>query len=217
MKKSFKITLSVLAVAVVAAGCATGSNSVDLDKLTAQIVKASFRDQGIVKASVLDTDETNRACSAADVAGKPLDEAKAKAIEAANLKTVKWPENGKFLGDWKEGEKLAQSGRGLTWTDDATTPNGGNCYNCHQITKQEISFGTIGPSLYNYGKLRGVTDPASAAAKPIVEYTWGKVWNSKAYNACSNMPRAGHMGILTQAQVADILALLLDPKSPVNQ
>ncbi len=217
MKKSFKITLSVLAVAVVAAGCATGSNSVDLDKLTAQIVKASFRDQGIVKASVLDTDETNQACSAADVAGKPLDEAKAKAIEAANLKTVKWPESGKFLGDWKEGEKLAQSGRGLTWTDDATTPNGGNCYNCHQITKQEISFGTIGPSLYNYGKLRGVTDPASAAAKPIVEYTWGKVWNSKAYNACSNMPRAGHMGILTQAQVADILALLLDPKSPVNQ
>jgi sulfur-oxidizing protein SoxX len=99
----------------------------------------------------------------------------------------------------------------------ATTPNGGNCYNCHQITKQEISFGTIGPSLYNYGKLRGVTDPASPAAKPIVEYTWGKVWNSKAYNACSNMPRAGHMGILTQAQVADILALLLDPKSPVNQ
>lgn len=217
MKKSFKITLSVLAVAAVAAGCATGSSSVDLDKLTAQIVKASFRDQGIVKASVLDTDETNRACSAADVAGKPLDEAKAKAIEAANLKTVKWPENGKFLGDWKEGEKLAQSGRGLTWTDDATTPNGGNCYNCHQITKQEISFGTIGPSLYNYGKLRGVTDPASAAAKPIVEYTWGKVWNSKAYNACSNMPRAGHTGILTQAQVADILALLLDPKSPVNQ
>ena len=217
MKKSFKITLSVLAVAAVAAGCATGSSSVDLDKLTAQIVKASFRDQGIVKASVLDTDETNRACSAADVAGKPLDEAKAKAIEAANLKTVKWPESGKFLGDWKEGEKLAQSGRGLTWTDDATTPNGGNCYNCHQITKQEISFGTIGPSLYNYGKLRGVTDPASAAAKPIVEYTWGKVWNSKAYNACSNMPRAGHMGILTQAQVADILALLLDPKSPVNQ
>ncbi|HNW02201.1 MAG TPA: sulfur oxidation c-type cytochrome SoxX [Burkholderiaceae bacterium] len=217
MKKSFKITLSVLAVAVVAAGCATGSSSVDLDKLTAQIVKASFRDQGIVKASVLDTDETNQACSAADVAGKPLDEAKAKAIEAANLKTVKWPESGKFLGDWKEGEKLAQSGRGLTWTDDATTPNGGNCYNCHQITKQEISFGTIGPSLYNYGKLRGVTDPASAAAKPIVEYTWGKVWNSKAYNACSNMPRAGHMGILTQAQVADILALLLDPKSPVNQ
>jgi sulfur-oxidizing protein SoxX len=217
MKKQYKITLSMLAVAAVAAGCATSPGAVDLDQLTASIVKSSFRDEGIVKASVLDTDETNRLCSAADVAGKPLDEKTAKAIEATNLKTVKWPSNGKFLGDWKEGEKIAQSGRGLTWTDKADTPNGGNCYNCHQITKEEISFGTIGPSLYNFGKIRGVVDPNSAAAKPMVEYTWGKIWNSKAYNACSNMPRAGHMGILNEAQVAHIVALLLDPKSPVNQ
>lgn len=217
MKKQHKITLSVLAAAAVVAGCATAPGSADIDKLTADIVKASFRDQGIVKASVLDTDETNKVCSAADVAGKPLDEKMAKAIEAANLKTVKWPTSGKFLGDWKEGEKLAQSGRGLTWTDKADTPNGGNCYNCHQISKEEISFGTIGPSLYNYGKIRGVVDPSSAAAKPVVEYTWGKIWNSKAYNACSNMPRAGHMGILNESQVAHIVALLLDPKSPVNQ
>lgn len=217
MKKQHKITLCVLATAAVVAGCATGSGSTDIDKLTADIVKASFRDEGIVKVSTLDTDGTNKACSAADVAGKPLDEKTAKAIEATNLKTVKWPTNGKFLGDWNEGEKLAQSGRGRTWTDKADTPNGGNCYNCHQITKEEISFGTIGPSLYNYGKLRGVTDPDSAAAKPMVEYTWGKIWNSKAYNACSNMPRAGHMGILNEAQIAHIVALLLDPKSRVNQ
>jgi len=217
MKKNHKILLSALAAAAVVAGCATVPGSADLDQLTTQIVKASFQDQGIVKAAVLDTDETNRACSAADVSGQPLDDASAKAIEASNLKSVKWPSNGKFLGDWKEGEKIAQSGRGLTWSDDAKTPNGGNCYNCHQIDKKEISFGTIGPSLYNYGKLRGVADPASPDAKPIVEYTWGKVWNSKAYNACSNMPRAGHTGILTESQVADVLALLLDPKSPVNQ
>jgi sulfur-oxidizing protein SoxX len=217
MKKQYKITLSMLAAAAVVAGCATAPGSADFDQLTANIVKASFRDEGIVKASVLDTDETNKVCSAADVAGKPLDEKTAKAIEATNLKTVKWPSNGKFLGDWKEGEKLAQSVRGLTWTDKADTPNGGNCYNCHQITKEEISFGTIGPSLYNYGKIRGVVDPNSAAAKPMVEYTWGKIWNSKAYNACSNMPRAGHMGILNESQVAHIVALLLDPKSPVNQ
>ncbi len=217
MKKQHKIFLSAMAAAAVVAGCAALPGAADLDQLTTKIVKASFRDEGIVKAAVLDTDETNRVCSAADVAGQPLDDASAKAIEASNLKSVKWPSNGKFLGDWKEGEKIAQSGRGLTWTDDAQTPNGGNCYNCHQIDKKEISFGTIGPSLYNYGKLRGVADPASPDAKPIVEYTWGKVWNSKAYNACSNMPRAGHMGILTESQVADVLALLLDPKSPVNQ
>ena len=216
MKKQHLIPLAA-ALAALVAGCANIPSAAELDQLTASIVKASFRDQGIVKASILDTDETNRACSAADAAGKPLDEATARALEAANLKAVKWPADGKFLGDWKEGEKIAQSGRGLTWTDDAKTVNGGNCYNCHQITKEEISYGTIGPSLYNYAKLRGVTDPNSPASKPIVEYTWGKIWNSKAYNACSNMPRAGHAGILNQTQVAHLVALLLDPKSPVNK
>ena len=217
MKKHNKMMLSVLACSAVVVGCASVPGTAELDQLTARIVKASFSDKGIVKASVLDTDETNLACSAADVAGKPLAEDVAKAIEAVNMKAIKWPSNGKYLGDWKAGEKIAQNGRGLTWTDNATAPNGGNCYNCHQIDQKEISFGTIGPSLYNYAKLRGVTDPKSPEAKLMVEYTWGKIWNSKAYNACSNMPRAGHMGILTEAQVADVMALLLDPESPVNQ
>jgi L-cysteine S-thiosulfotransferase len=196
---------------------ASTGNQLVYEFFAREAVRSSFRNEGIVKASVLDTDETNRACSAADVAGKPLDRKTAAALEKANLKTVQPPSSGKYLGDWKEGEKIAQSGRGLTYTDNANTQNGGNCYNCHQIDKKEISFGTIGPSLYNYGKVRGVVDPSSVAAKPIVEYTWGKIWNAKAYNACSNMPRAGHMGILNAAQIADLMALLLDPKSPVNQ
>ena len=133
------------------------------------------------------------------------------------MKTIQWPADGKFLGDWKKGEAVAQSGRGSTWSDDAKVVNGGNCYNCHQIDKKEISYGTIGPSLYNYGKLRGVSDPTAEASKAIVEYTWGKLWNSQAYNACSHMPRAGHKGILSEAQLKDIMALLLDPKSPVNE
>lgn len=213
---------AVTAALAVLAGCAGGAGGAggtpDYDAMTNAIVRSNFHDKGIVKAEVLfNADETDRVCSAADVAGKPLDEATAKRIEEINLKTIKWPSDGKFLGDWKEGEKIAQSGRGLTWSDDAKVVNGGNCYNCHQIDKKEISFGTIGPSLYNYGKLRGVTDPNSPAAKAIVEYTWGKIYNSKAYNACSNMPRAGHKGILSEAQIRDVMALLLDPKSPVNQ
>ena len=217
MRKISKTILAIGLAALAVVGCANLPSSASLDKLTGDIVKTSFRDEGIVKASVLDTDETNRLCSAADVAGKPLDEDTARALEAKNLKSIQWPSDGKFLGDWKEGEKIAQNGRGLTWTDDAKTVNGGNCYNCHQIDNKEISFGTIGPSLYNYGKIRGVSDPSSPDAKLMVEYTWGRIWNSKAYNACSNMPRAGHMGILNEKQVRDLVALLLDPKSPVNQ
>ena len=210
-------TLAIAGVSLLVAGCASAPSVAELNALTDQIAKASFRDQGIVKASLLNTDETNRACSEADVMGKPLDEKTAKVIEQINMKAIKWPSDGKFLGDWKEGEKIAQNGRGLTFTDTASTVNGGNCYNCHKIDDKEISYGTIGPSLHNYGKIRGITDPNSASARPIVEYTWGKIWNAKAYNACSNMPRAGHSGILTEAQVRHVVALLLDPKSPVNK
>ncbi|MGS5085898.1 sulfur oxidation c-type cytochrome SoxX [Hydrogenophaga sp. A37] len=203
--------------ALLLAGCTSSPSGADYDKLTADAMKASFQDRGIATVDRLQQDEANRLCSAADVAGKPLDEKTTKAIEAAALKTIKMPSDGKFLGDWKEGEKIAQSGRGLTWTDKAGDANGGNCYNCHQMDKKEISFGNLGPSLYHYGKLRGVSDPASAAAKPIVDYTWGKLWNSRAYNACSQMPRVGHKGILTEQQIQHVMALLLDPKSPVNQ
>jgi L-cysteine S-thiosulfotransferase len=222
--KHISITLSMAAVATAAlVGCAGSSNRNDLptaaqlDRMAAEVARTSFRDQGPVKLDRLQQDETNRECSEAQAAGQPLDEARAKAIEAVNLKTIKWPADGKFLGDWKRGEAIAQNGRGLTWSDDAKVKPGGNCYNCHQISKEEISFGTIGPSLYHYGKLRGVADPGSAAAKPVVEYTWGKIWNAKAYNACSNMPRAGHAGILNEQEVRDVMALLLDPHSPVNQ
>ena len=215
MKKTIQYLAPALAVFL--AGCAVMPSGPELDKRTADIVKASFRDQGQAKLDRLVQDDANRECSAADVAGKPIDPKLAQAIEAANLKTIKWPSDGKFIGDWKEGEKIAQSGRGMTWTDAAGSANGGNCYNCHLIDKKEISYGTIGPSLHNYGKLRGVSDPASPAAKAIVEYTWGKIWNAKAYSACSNMPRAGHAGILNEAQVRDVVGLLLDPKSPVNQ
>jgi sulfur-oxidizing protein SoxX len=217
MNSKLRTGLAVASVMLLAVGCTSAPSVADLNALTQQIVKASFRDEGIVKASILNTDETNRACSEADASGKPLDEKATSAIEAANLKTIKWPSDGKFLGDWKEGEKIAQNGRGLTFTDDEKTVNGGNCYNCHQMDPKEISYGTIGPSLYNYGKIRGVSNPNSPEVKLIVEYTWGKIWNAKAYNACSNMPRAGHSGILTETQVRHLVGLLLDPKSPVNQ
>jgi sulfur-oxidizing protein SoxX len=218
MKKIHSAALAALATGAALVGCASTPGSADLDKMAQDMVKSGFHTKGIATLERLTAiDETLRLCNEADVQGKPLDAATARRIEAANLKTVKWPSDGKFLGDWKQGEAIAQSGRGLTWTDAASQANGGNCYNCHQISKEEISFGTIGPSLYNYGKIRGVSDPASAAARPIVEYTWGKIWNAKAYNACSNMPRAGHMGNLTEAQIRHVMALLLDPASPVNQ
>ncbi|WP_137921515.1 sulfur oxidation c-type cytochrome SoxX [Hydrogenophaga sp. 2FB] len=216
MNKKIAFVLLPLAALALSA-CTVSPSAADADKATADILKNSFQDRGIATVDRLVQDDANRECAAADVAAKPIDPTVAKAIEAANMKTVKWPSDGKFIGDWKAGEAIAQSGRGMTWTDKAGDANGGNCYNCHQISKEEISFGTLGPSLYNYGKLRGVTDPNSAGGKAIVEYTWGKLWNSRAYNACSQMPRVGHKGILNEKQLKDVMALLLDPASPVNK
>jgi L-cysteine S-thiosulfotransferase len=206
-----KHTLLFVAAAALAA-CATAPSPAELDKIAADVMKASFREQGIAKMDRIAQDLGQSACSS----DKPPAESVAKQIEAQAAASIKLP-SGPYLGDWREGEKIAQNGRGLTWTDAAGSPNGGNCYNCHQIAKAEISHGTIGPSLYQYGKLRGVKDPASPEAAPIVQYTWGKLYNSKATNACSGMPRFGHSGILNEAQMRDVMALLLDPKSPVNE
>jgi sulfur-oxidizing protein SoxX len=204
--------ITVIAAAIVVAGCSSAPSPQEADRLTQQVIKASFREQGIAKLDRLDQDELQKACSAET----PPSGEVAKRLEAAQLATVQWPKDGLYLGDWREGEKLAQNGRGGTWSDPAGVPAGGNCYNCHQIAKAEISFGTIGPSLYQYGKLRGVANPADPASEAIVKYTWGKLWNAKAYNACSGMPRFGHAGVLTPAQIRDLMALLLDPTSPVN-
>ena len=127
------------------------------------------------------------------------------------MASVKYPADGKLMGDWKEGEKLAQSGRGFTWTDEPGLPVGGNCYNCHQIRPKETSYGTIGPSLYQFGKLRGNT-------ADMQKYVYSKIYNAKAYNLCSEMPRFGHIGALKpSSRSRHLVALLLDPESPVNK
>ena len=176
--KTLTLAAAGLAAALVVAGCATAPSSAELDQQALAMLKASFRDQGIAKVDRLNQDLGQKACSS----DKPPAEALAKQIEAESLASIKWPEGGRYLGDWREGEKLAQNGRGMTWTDASADPkaNGANCYNCHEIDKKEISYGTIGPSLWNYGKLRGVKDVADPASAAIVQYTWGKLWNSKA-------------------------------------
>ena len=215
MNCNIATTAAALGAALLVAGCATGPSKAELDQQAAAAIKVSFRDQGIAKVDRLNQDLGQAACStggeiADDVAERVRDEA---------LASVRWPTGGQYFGNWIEGERLAQSGRGMTWTDASaeTRNNGGNCYNCHQIDNKELSYGTIGPSLWNYGKLRGVTDVTAPTAAPIVQYTWAKLWNSKAYAACSNMPRFGHMKLLDEQQIRHIMSLLLDPRSPVNQ
>ena len=201
------------AATLLVAGCASKSEA-EVHQEAVQMLKNSFREQGIAKMDRLEQDLGQKACSSST----PPSESVAKQIEAEAMNSIKWPSDGKFIGDWKRGEPLAQSGRGMTWTDKSasTEGNGGQCYNCHELDKKEISFGTIGPSLHNYGRSRGVKSLTEPSAMPVIQYTWGKLWNSKAYAACSTMPRFGHMKLLSDAQLRDLMSLLLDPRSPVN-
>lgn len=212
--RSLALLAATAAAAITAVGCASIPSPKELDAQAAAMIKAAFRDQGIAKVDRIQQDLAQSACSSDKM---PAPEAMQKIMQEA-MATVKWPEGGKYLGDWREGERLAQNGRGMTWTDASTDPkgNGAQCYNCHQISKAELSYGSLGPSLYQYGKLRGVSDPSSPAAEPILKYTWAKIWNSNAYMACSGMPRFGHAKLLNEDQIRHVMALLLDPKSPVN-
>ncbi len=170
----------------------------------------SFKSQGIAGLDRIDQDATQKFCSDPVFANSKQGEKMRDKIQKINMDTIKQPSDGKYIGDWKNGEKIAQSGRGATWTDKADTVIGGGCYNCHQIDPKEISYGNIGPSLTGYGKLRGYS-------QEVVTYTWNRINNSKAYNACSNMPRFAHFKLLNEQQIQDVMALLLDPASPVNQ
>jgi sulfur-oxidizing protein SoxX len=175
-----------------------------------KMMQDSFRAEGIAGLDRIQQDETQKFCSDPVFAGSKQGEKMRDKIQKINMAEIKQPSNGKYIGDWKKGEAIAQSGRGATWTDKADAAVGGGCYNCHQIDQKEISYGNIGPSLTGYGKLRGYSPE-------VITYTWNRINNSKAYNACSNMPRFAHFKLLNEQQIQDVMALLLDPASPVNQ
>jgi sulfur-oxidizing protein SoxX len=127
---------------------------------------------------------------------------------------MRYPHNGKLLGDWRKGEQIAAfSGGGQLsrlQPDPAEAQRGGNCFACHVLTRDEVAAGNLGPSLRGYAKLRGT-------AHESARYTYEKIYNAQASLACSFMPRFGHNGWLTPDQVADLTAFLLDPQSPVNR
>ena len=171
-----------------------------------QTFKRDFHPRGQATMERIAQDRLQQVCTESH--DRPAPDV-AKTLEAEQMKSVAFPQ-GSLMGDWKRGEAIAQSGRGLTWNDKPGDAAGGSCYNCHQLSPKELSYGTIGPSLRGFGKARGTS-------AEVQRYVFGKIYNAKAYNLCSQMPRFGVSGTLTAEQIRDLVALLLDPASPVNQ
>ena len=194
--------LAALAAAMLALPAAAQPTPAEVQK----IMQRDFHPRGQATMERLTQDGVQRVCT--ETHDKPPPEV-AKALEADQMKTIAFPE-GSLMGDWKRGEAIAQSGRGMTWADKPGDAAGGSCYNCHELSPKEVSHGTIGPSLRAFGKTRG-------AGPEIQRYVYGKIYNAKATNLCSQMPRLGLSGTLTPEQIKHLVALLLDPASPVNE
>jgi L-cysteine S-thiosulfotransferase len=171
-----------------------------------KVLKRDFHARGQAGMDRVVQDGVQRVCTESN--DRPPSEV-ARQLEADQMKTIAFPQ-GSLIGDWKNGERIAQSGRGLQWTAPAGAPGGGSCYNCHQISAEESSHGTLGPSLRRFGWMRG-------NGPEMQRYVYGKIYNAKAYNLCSPMPRLGYSGTLTPEQIKDLVGLLLDPASPVNR
>jgi sulfur-oxidizing protein SoxX len=186
----------------------------DMNAKIGKLVTESFKPGEGQDMSRLAQDDTQKACS--KYRNNPPANV-AAAIIARERATIKYPDDNKLVGDWKNGEKLVKGGFGMRIGSIEPDPaakqkggNGGNCYACHALDPKEVAAGNLGPSLTGYGKLRGASDE-------IVKYTYDKLYNTQATVACSNMPRVGHNGILTPAQVADVTAYLVSPESPINK
>jgi len=203
-----KILLAIL-LAGVGASAAAAQEKVKVDPARVDAaVKAAFPTAPADWQPRLVPDETMRLCSAHNNSPPA---AISEQIQAREKARIEYPADGKLVGDWKAGEKLAQSGYGLRFTDyPPRGANGGNCYACHQVSPQEVSYGTIGPSLVQYGKLRNFSE---ADAKAVYE----RIYSPHATFPCSNMPRFGVNKVLTIDQIKDLVALLMSPDSPVNK
>ena len=198
----------VLLIVLALAGCATARDEEAQAGDLTPVIASSFRARGQAGLDRLKQTEMQRLCSSAQAHALPADQK--QQLQRQALEGVRYPDDERWLGDWKRGEQIAQSGAGMQYSDKPEAPRGGNCYACHQLSAAEIAFGTIGPSLYRYLERndRGVES---------MRRTWTQIWNSHAFNACSLMPRFGDAGILTPDQIRDLMALLFDPASPVNR
>jgi len=205
-----RIRNTLLCAAAVLAACsgmpmAERPTQADLLEIQA-VLRRDLHARGSATMARVESDAVQQTCNLTGNA-PPADVV--KTMEAAQMAAIKFPA-GSLMGDWRRGESIAQSGRGMQWNDGPKDAAGGSCYNCHQLALAEPSYGTLGPSLLGFGKLRG-------RSPEMQQYAYGRIYNSKAYNLCSQMPRLGHSGTLGEQQIKDLVAYLLDPDSPVNK
>lgn len=225
-KSLFAAGLAAFAAIAIAAGCATMETGepgkVDYTKMdSAELAEylimeaGGFRlDQEVQEGGTLRDrhilDDMQKICSATRNQPSPQ---QAGQIIADARASIKYPDGGIVLGDWKKGGELAWSGFGFrvghNVDDHSNREVGGNCYNCHAMSPDRTG-GNLGPSLTGYGKTRGNNEATR-------RFVYEIIYNAHAYFPCTAMPRMGAKGLLSEQAIADIMAYVLHPDSPVNK
>ena len=135
------IVAAVMALGIVSHASAQQPAKVDQATVD-QVVAATFKGAPAEWVKRIEQDETQRLCSQYRNELRKDEFAKVLAREKAS---IVMPADGVVIGDWKAGEKIAQTGTGGQFSDRPETPKGANCYACHQLSRAELSFGTLGP------------------------------------------------------------------------
>jgi len=211
MQEAWLKWTTLVASALIFAGCATAPDEAATRQLAEKMVSESFSAPAPVLLKRLVQDKSQQICSKIANA-RPTQQEAEEVVKLARAST-KYPQSGKLVGDWKVGDKLAHDGAGdriQRGRLEKRKENGGLCQNCHALAPGEINVGNVGPSLTGYGLQRGNTEA-------IAKFTYEKIYNAWLYFPCSNMPRLGATGHLTPEQITHMVAYLIDPQSPINR
>ena len=109
---------------LVLAGCASAVSDDEARQRAESVFRESFtHGNRQMAARVEQQDEVQALCTRYR---NELPKEVADRIERSQSAGIRYPAAGKFAGDWRMGEKIAQDGYGMRFTDpDTKRPNGG--------------------------------------------------------------------------------------------
>ena len=105
MKSTWIKGIAAVAAIGSLAGCASLFYTAPTEQETLAVIKAGFADRSIAKVDRLNQSDLQKSCTQA--ANQPSAEVRAR-LEKAALAAVRYPADGRYMGDFKQGERIAE-------------------------------------------------------------------------------------------------------------
>src|SRR4051812_1578819 len=145
MMRTGSVTV-LAAAALVAAGCASMNVDSEAIRSTGEdAVAHAYPGMPPALTARASQDTSQQICSKAP--GEKLSAEEAMKIVESARASIKYPESGKLVGDWKIGAQLVVNGGGMRVRDgrvEKMRENGALCTNCHAMDPKEVNSGNLG-------------------------------------------------------------------------